>query len=78
MMMIVDRFEADYAVLEIESDSGELLYKNLPLDWLPDDIAEGDVLRKGAEGYVIDRAETDKRRNAANLKLQALLLREDA
>ncbi|MBR6107848.1 MAG: DUF3006 domain-containing protein [Oscillospiraceae bacterium] len=78
MMMIVDRFEADYAVLEVQTDAGELLYKNLPLDWLPDDIAEGDVLRKGAEGYVIDRAETDKRRNAANLKLQALLLREDA
>ena len=78
MMMIVDRFEADYAVLEVQTDAGELLYKNLPLDWPPDDIAEGDVLRKGAEGYVIDRAETDKRRNAANLKLQALLLREDA
>ncbi len=76
MMMIVDRFEADYAVLEIESDSGELLYKNLPLDWLPDDIAEGDVLRKGASGYVIDRAETDRRRMSANAKMQALLSRE--
>lgn len=77
MMMIVDRFEADYAVLEIESDSGELLYKNLPLDWLPDDIAEGDVLRKGASGYVIDRAETDKRRTAAKEKIRALLGQEE-
>ena len=77
MMMIVDRFEADYAVLEIESDSGELLYKNLPLDWLPEDVAEGDVLRKSASGYVIDRAETDKRRTAAKEKIRALLGQEE-
>lgn len=75
-MMIVDRLEADFAVLELESDAGELLYKNIPLDWLPEGIAEGNVLHKSGGGYVIDRAETDKRRAAANERMQALLRKE--
>ena len=77
MLMIVDRFEADYAVLEIQTDDGELLSKNLPLDWLPEDVAEGDVLRKNSSGYVIDRAETEKRRAAADARIRALLRQEE-
>ena len=42
MTMTIDRFEGDYAVLEIREETGEVLYKNLPASWLPDDAAEGD------------------------------------
>ena len=46
MTMILDRFEGDYAVIEITAETGETLYKNLPADWLPEDAAEGDVIVK--------------------------------
>lgn len=72
MTMTIDRFEGDYAVLEIREETGEVLYKNLPAGWLPDDAAEGDVLVKTAEGYAIDSAETEKRRAAAAEKLRSL------
>ncbi|MBP0976145.1 MAG: DUF3006 domain-containing protein [Oscillospiraceae bacterium] len=72
MTMTIDRFEGDYAVLEIREETGEVLYKNLPASWLPDDAAEGDVLVKTAEGYAIDTLETEKRRAAAAEKLSGL------
>ena len=59
MTIIVDRFEGDYAVLEVRTENGEILYKNLPLDWLPTEVCEGDVLRKTGGQYVIDAAATD-------------------
>ncbi|MBQ8921773.1 MAG: DUF3006 domain-containing protein [Oscillospiraceae bacterium] len=77
MLMTVDRFEADFAVLEIQTETGELLYKNIPLSWLPEETEEGDVLRKADGQYVIDRAETDRRRAAAQVKMQELLQREE-
>ncbi len=72
MTMTIDRFEGDYAVLELREETGEVLYKNLPASWLPDDAAEGDVLVKTAEGYAIDALETEKRRAAAAEKLHDL------
>ena len=69
MTMTIDRFEGDYAVLELREETGEVLYKNLPASWLPDEAAEGDVLVKTAEGYAIDTLETEKRRAAAAEKL---------
>ena len=72
MTMIIDRFEGDYAVLELREETGEVLYKNLPASWLPDDAAEGDVVVKTAEGYAIDTLETEKRRMEAAEKLQEM------
>ena len=72
MTMTIDRFEGDYAVLELREETGEVLYKNLPASWLPDEAAEGDVLVKTAEGYAIDTLETEKRRAAAAGKLHDL------
>ena len=69
MTMTIDRFEGDYAVLELREETGEVLYKNLPAGWLPDDAEEGDVIVKTAEGYAIDTLETEKRRMAAAEKL---------
>ncbi|HAM69278.1 MAG TPA: DUF3006 domain-containing protein [Ruminococcus sp.] len=72
MTMILDRFEGDYAVLEISDETGSVLYKNLPADWLPEDAAEGDVLVKAEGRYAIDSYETEKRRAAAAEKLRAV------
>lgn len=72
MTMIIDRFEGEYAVLELREETGEALYKNLPASWLPDDAAEGDVVVKTAEGYAIDTQETEKRRMAAAEKLHEM------
>lgn len=71
MTMILDRFEGDYAVLEL-TDGGETMYKQLPADWLPEDAAEGDVLVKAEGKYVVDTQETAKRRAKAAAKLAAL------
>ena len=72
MTMIIDRFEGEYAVLELREETGEVLYKNLPASWLPDDAAEGDVVVKTAEGYAIDTQETEKRRMEAAEKLHEM------
>lgn len=70
MTMIINRFEGEYAVLEIREETGEILYKNLPASWLPDDAAEGDVIVKTADGYAIDSLETEQLRAAAAEKLR--------
>ncbi len=73
MTIIIDRFEGDFAVLSLfDEATGEVFYKNLPADWLPDDAAEGDVLVKADGKYAIDTKETEKRRASAAEKLRAL------
>lgn len=69
MTMILDRFEGDYAVLELINETGETLYKNLPADWLPEDIEEGDVIVKADGKYAVDTQETAKRRAKAAARL---------
>jgi hypothetical protein len=70
--MMIDRLEEDFAVIEILTDAGELLYKNLPLSWLPEEAAEGDVLRKTDGQYIIDRKKTEKRRQKIAQRLASL------
>lgn len=72
MTVIVDRFEEDFAVLELYQESGEVLYKNIPASWLPEDAEEGDVLVKVGGKYAIDTKETEKRRAAAAEKLREM------
>lgn len=72
MTMILDRFEGDYAVLELTDDTGETMHKHLPADWLPEDAAEGDVLVKAEGKYAVDAQETAKRRARAAAKLAAM------
>lgn len=79
MTTILERFEGDFAVLELYDDlTGEVLYKNLPADWLPEDAAEGDVLIKANGKYAVDTKETMKRRAASAEKLRALQEIENA
>ena len=72
MTMIIDRIEEDLAVIEETDETGEISMRKLPIDWLPADAAEGDVLRKTHAGHVTDRTETERRRQAAAALLQSL------
>lgn len=73
MIMTIDRFDGDFAVLCLYDEAtGETFYKNLPADWLPEDAAEGDVLVKADGRYAVDMKETEKRRAEAAEKLRAL------
>ena len=71
MTMIIDRIEDDYAVLELLHENGEVMYKNIPLLWLPEQASEGDVIVKADGRYAIDSKATQKRRAAAAAKLRA-------
>lgn len=71
-MLIVDRIEENVAVLEDTGETGAAGFRSLPLDWLPAEIREGDVLRKVQGSYCIDTAETEKRRHAAAALLTEL------
>lgn len=64
--MIVERIEDDIAVIEIEN-----AYIELPLDVLPDDVSEGDVL-----SIVIDRESTRNKREEVRDKLTELFSRD--
>lgn len=64
MTMIVERIEDDLAVIEETDADGAVTLKKLPLDWLPEDVSEGDVLIRTKDGLLIDRAETEKRRRS--------------
>ncbi|HHT25146.1 MAG TPA: DUF3006 domain-containing protein [Clostridiaceae bacterium] len=64
MIMIIDRFENEYAVCEIE---GEII--NIKKSLLPPVAKEGDVIRVSFE---IDQAETAKRKENVAEKLSDL------
>ncbi len=56
-MLIIDRFEGDYAVVE---DGDTML--NIRRDFIEEGAGEGDVLAVMDTFYVVDKAATDKRR----------------
>ena len=53
MKVIIDRFEGDYAVVELE----EGVFINMPKSLLPNLVEEGDVIT-----IEVDEEETDRRR----------------
>ncbi|MBO5104535.1 MAG: DUF3006 domain-containing protein [Ruminococcus sp.] len=56
-MMIIDRFEQDFAV--VETDEGIIDVSRM---YLPENVAEGDVILLTENGYIIDKQATEKRR----------------
>ncbi|EOO71741.1 MULTISPECIES: DUF3006 domain-containing protein [Bacillus cereus group] len=54
---IIDRFEGDLAVIEINS-----ITIDVPKSKLPSTVKEGDVLIIENDTYTIDKNETEKRR----------------
>lgn len=65
----IDRLEEGLAVCETPDDRME----NIPLEELPPDAAEGDLLRRGQQGqWEIDHKATQARREAIRKKRAAL------
>lgn len=58
-MLIIDRFEGDFAVIE---DSEKDKNINIRKEFIEDGAREGDVLALFETFYMIDRAATKKRR----------------
>lgn len=56
-MLIIDRFEGDYAVVE---DGDKMI--NIRREFIEDGAREGDVLALLDTFYMVDKAATDKRR----------------
>lgn len=56
-MLIIDRFEGDYAVVE---DGDKTV--NIRREFIEDGASEGDVLALLDTFYMVDKAATDKRR----------------
>lgn len=56
-MLIIDRFEGDFAVVE----DGEKMI-NIRREFIEEDACEGDVLSLLDSFYTIDRAATEERR----------------
>lgn len=65
----IDRLEEGFAVCETPDNRME----NIPLEELPPDAAEGDLLRRGQQGrWEIDYEATQARREAIRKKRAAL------
>jgi hypothetical protein len=69
-LCIIDRFEEDYAVIELE---GRTTF-DLPRSLLPEGAAEGDVLIFDVK---IDREETKRRQEQSEAMLRAIMKTED-
>ena len=68
MIVIVDRFEGDYAVCETENRQ----MINVDKSKLPKDTVEGSVLVISNGNIIIDYDETEKRRNKINKLMNGL------
>lgn len=72
-MWIVDRIEGNYALCE--TDEGR---KEIPLQELPSEVSEGDVLRRTSDGWELDRDKTAQRRAQIAEKTKRLRKRKDS
>jgi hypothetical protein len=57
---IVDRFEEDYAVIEISTDEGKIYHINVLRVALEKDTKEGDCILQDAFGWHADKTETER------------------
>ncbi len=69
-MLIIDRIEAEIAV--IETDSGMI---ELSRSLLPDNVQEGDVIAEENGSYIVDAEATAQRKVAVREKFRRLLRR---
>ena len=70
MKMVLDRFEGEYAVCEDMETRGTLTY---PIESMPEGVSPGDILWNSGSGFIINRAETEKRRKRIQKLFQDLL-----
>ena len=75
-MIIVDRFEGEYAVCEVSQEGQEETYRNIPRVLLPRQVREGDCLRQTSQGdWEIDQALTAQRRTSIAKRMADLYSR---
>ncbi len=68
-MLIIDRFEGDFAICETGAE-----YIRIPRGLIPPDASEGDVLSDTESGtYILDKAAANARREAAKRRFAALV-----
>ncbi|WIV11277.1 DUF3006 domain-containing protein [Proteiniborus sp. MB09-C3] len=68
MKGIIDRFEEDFAVVELEDET----MKNIPKDLLPLEVKEGSVLIIDGDNIYIDEEKTEERKRKADKLLEDL------
>ena len=68
-MLIIDRFEGEYAVCQ---DADTEKYTDVLIEFLPDDVKEGDCLNLVDGEYTVDIEETERLRQE-NLDLLSQL-----
>lgn len=66
-MIIIDRFEGNFAVLE--TDEGMI---NVERNLISDNVKEGDVLVQNGKNYLVDAAATKARRADVRKKFNRL------
>ncbi len=69
-MLIIDRIEAEIAVIETDSGMTEL-----SRSLLPDNVQEGDVIVEKNGCYIVDAEATEQRKAAVRAKFRRLLRR---
>lgn len=67
-MLVIDRFEGGYAVIV----SGSRNF-TVPREQLPQEAAEGDVLIKKDDSFIINKRLTDRKRRQTGDKLRKLI-----
>lgn len=67
-MIIIDRFEENCAVLETDKGTAVISRSELP-----DTAREGDILELHSGSYIINKAETRKRRRLIRSKLGSIV-----
>lgn len=70
MKGIVDRFEGDRVLIEIESDGGILEFDR---ELFPQDLKEGDVVEYVKDKFVINEEETKERKKYINNLFNSLI-----
>lgn len=66
-MLIIDRFEGDFAVVEADGK-----WLDIPKSLLPPDAARGDILKPCSGRYTIDKALTKARREEIQKRMEEL------
>lgn len=71
-MIILDRFEEDTAILEIDGEIAEVPRKNVAAS-----AGEGDVLNELNGSFTVDEKATESRRAAMREKMRRLIHKND-
>ncbi len=71
-MTVIERFEGDIAVLEVNGAKTEIAR-----DQLPGNASEGDVIEDTGSGWRIDTEATKQRRAAVRKKLDRLIKKKN-